>query len=380
MQKYMYQTASELRAKGCDVRTVGSAILRLGTTVEEHGITVNTPDSPIPTPISLIRMTREVCKLTQLIDVARPDIVHFVNKHSWNYFAMRSIARQIPRTPIVHTFHDPVGHYGDAVRHAVVRYHKMVQPMLSGIIVHSKVARTQTQEKLRPTCPVFEIPLGLAPWRPYASPAPRASKCALIFGRLNRYKGCVYYPAILDRLQQLDPDIRVVIAGKASADMSKSLLHDIVKRPNVELRNEYVPESELSAYFESADLVLAPYLSTSQSGVILDAFSRGRAVLAFDIEGVRDYVPYAEHLIAPFDIDAYARAIVKLLNNRSLCTQLGREGWDYGGSRFTPELMASGIMQAYTALEKSRPSARQGGWRQIMQRNDSRDPEREPRR
>lgn len=349
LQRHLYVLASALQERGMDVNTIGSRDLAIEANLGEHNVLVDTPASPKPSISSLKAIKGEVEKLADIACEMNPDIVHFTNKHTWNYFLLLRLRRRLPNAMFLHTFHDPVGHEGDSVQKAVVVYHKLVQRLLNGIIVHSDKAQEQTEKQLRPKCPVYQVPLGEKLWRAY-SPADSACRNALVFGRLNPYKGLKHYPAILDELQRLDPSIHVTVAGKASDEVDDTLLEKIASRKNCTLLNRFIDDSEVDGFFCNAGVVLVPYTSITQSGVILDAYSRSRPVVAFDIPGIAQFVSEQECLAPTFDCANYAEKVRNILNDSELRERISRAFWEFGRKNFSPERMAAATAESYMRI------------------------------
>lgn len=350
LQKYMYYTFVELTKKGISAWTLGSSNVTCGFDAGDCNILVDTPDSPRPSPASLIAAVKTADGIARRIAELNPDVVHFVNKHTWNFFVIRALRKVAPRVKMVHTFHDPVGHSGDAVQKGVVIYHKIVQGMLDGVVVHSAIAYRQAVEQLKVPCPLNQIPLGECQerdWNPNSNP-----KRALIFGRINPYKGVAYYPAILRSLAEIAPDIDVVIAGKAAGDLDDSLLAEIAAQPNANLINRFIEESELDGFFADCGVVLMPYASITQSGVVLDAYSHSRSVVAFDVDGIDQYVPDVNELVEPFDCEAYARKVAEVLSNEELLLERNHAAWEFGADKFSPAVMADGLLCIYRELTR----------------------------
>ena len=349
LQRHLYVLSEGLTKLGVETSTLGSSALKIDVDLQRNNNLIETPSSPKPSLQSLLAMNRELNKIVQMAIEIDPDVIHFINKHTWNYFLIRMLKKQLPETKFIHTFHDPVGHEGDSVQKGVVLYHKLVERLLDAIVVHSDIAKDQTLKLLKPMCPVFQVPLGEKPWKPFNS-APFGTKEVLIFGRLNPYKGLKYYPEILDELYSLDPGIHVTIAGKASDGIESSLLAEIGSKPNCTLTNRFVEDSDVDGYFERADIVLVPYTSITQSGVILDAYSRSRPVVSFDIPGMEQYVPDSENRVRAFDCAAFSRRVVELLSDGASCDRAALNAWNFGKNRFSPFKMAEATKKVYSEI------------------------------
>ncbi len=355
MQKYLYLLGEELRDLDNHVLTIGSSDVRIDALLSPDAYLVDTPDSPKPSLKSLVGAARSLRSIARRVESFNPDVIHFVNKHTWNYPLALMLSRQLKQTSLVHTFHDPIGHDGDSVQKGVIIYHKAIMRILDCIVVHSDIAERQTREVLRPSCDIRQVPLGVTRWRAYRPPARAPKKKALIFGRMNKYKGCERYPEILDALRVIDPQIEVVIAGKASADIGEDLLGAITKRRNATFFQRFIDEEEMAALFEEADIVLAPYTSITQSGVLLDAYCFSKPVVAFGIDGIRQYFACDELLCRPFDVREFADKAATVMSDAESLERLSKRSWEFGKRHFTPSAMALGMQSVYCALSIEEP-------------------------
>jgi glycosyltransferase involved in cell wall biosynthesis len=188
-------------------------------------------------------------------------------------------------------------------------------------------------------------------WRDYEAADASASKRALVFGRLNLYKGCEMYPDIFNEVYRLDPTIKITVAGQPSKELPGELIARIAACPNVHLDDHFIEEDAVERYFREATLVLTPYLSMTQSGVILDAYAYSRPILAFDIDEVQEFLPDLAKVVCPFDTHEYASSVVELLNDPERCAQAGREAWEFGREQFSPSSMAAGFAAVYDAIK-----------------------------
>lgn len=113
---------------------------------------------------------------------------------------------------------------------------------------------------------------------------------------------------------------------------------------NVRFDFRYIPDSEIATYFAAADVVLAPYRSEAQSGVILTAFHFERPVIATTVGGIPEIVEDGKngYLIPPEDPEALARAVDRFFTladrgalERGAAASAGRFSWEDYGRLFT---------------------------------------------
>jgi glycosyltransferase involved in cell wall biosynthesis len=81
--------------------------------------------------------------------------------------------------------------------------------------------------------------------------------------------------------------------------------------------------SRLDTY-QRATVALFPATRDAPSRALLEAMATGTAIIATDVGGVREYVDRAGILVAPDDAAALADALVRVVLDRDLATELGR--------------------------------------------------------
>jgi glycosyltransferase involved in cell wall biosynthesis len=115
----------------------------------------------------------------------------------------------------------------------------------------------------------------------------------LCFGRLRAYKGLDLLAEALSRLgPRRDMEVRIVGQGPESA-----ALVTLRSLPGVRVENRWVPEAEVDALLNWADIVVLPYREASQSGVAPTALAAGRHVVATRVGGLAEQVEGAPRAI-----------------------------------------------------------------------------------
>ncbi len=77
------------------------------------------------------------------------------------------------------------------------------------------------------------------------------------------------------------------------------------------LRSEFIPDEQTELYFKAADVLVLPYRSIYQSGILFLAYSFGLPVLASDVGGLKDEIVEGKtgFSFRPQDAVALAKAI-----------------------------------------------------------------------
>ena len=112
-------------------------------------------------------------------------------------------------------------------------------------------------------------------------------------------------------------DLYLRVAGRGKLDARTARL---AEHPRVRVDNRWIPESELALIFASCDLVVAPYVEASQSGVVAAAYGMGLPVVVTPVGGLREQVISGETGVIADETtpQALADAIERLTTDRAL--------------------------------------------------------------
>lgn len=118
-------------------------------------------------------------------------------------------------------------------------------------------------------------------------------KVVLFFGNIAPYKGLEYLIEAMGLVAGIDPDYRLIIAGrpKSCASYWEAVQQRICRaklRSNLIERIEYVPDADTEIYFKAADVLVLPYTHIFQSGVLFLGYSFGLPVIASDVGSLKE--------------------------------------------------------------------------------------------
>jgi glycosyltransferase involved in cell wall biosynthesis len=144
--------------------------------------------------------------------------------------------------------------------------------------------------------------------------APPGAKIVLFFGNVRLYKGV---RDLIDAFPRVTASTNavLVVAGTFFEPIAgyRARVQELGLGDTVRLIDEYVPNEEVAPLFELADLVVLPYRSASQSGVMPLAAAFRKPVLATETGGLPDALAGTGMLVPPEDPDALGAAIVRAL-------------------------------------------------------------------
>ncbi|RKY03993.1 glycosyl transferase family 1 [Candidatus Poribacteria bacterium] len=140
-----------------------------------------------------------------------------------------------------------------------------------------------------------------------------SERVILFFGFVRPYKGLRYLldamPLILERL-----DVTLMVAGEFWSDKAEHLerIDRLGIRDKVVIVDEYIPNEEVGLYFCAADVVVLPYVTATQSGIVQIAYGFDKPVIVTEVGGLPDVVEHGKtgFLIDPEDPQAIAEAVI----------------------------------------------------------------------
>jgi glycosyltransferase involved in cell wall biosynthesis len=136
-------------------------------------------------------------------------------------------------------------------------------------------------------------------------------KIILYFGYIRAYKGLMI---LLDAMKYLD-DVELLAVGEFYDDESKyrQKVKDLGLTQRVRFVAEYVPNENVGGYFCASDVVVLPYLSATQSGIIQIAYNFNKPVIATNVGGLAEVIIDGKtgFIVPPNDPAALAESIRK---------------------------------------------------------------------
>ena len=119
----------------------------------------------------------------------------------------------------------------------------------------------------------------------------RSGRTVLFFGKVRKYKGLdVLLTAMPNVLSKVDCKLIVVGEFYDSIEKYQQLIRRYHLESHVHIDNRYVPNEEVAEIFEGADVLVLPYVSASQSGVVRIALSNRLPVIASRTGGLSESV------------------------------------------------------------------------------------------
>jgi glycosyltransferase involved in cell wall biosynthesis len=148
----------------------------------------------------------------------------------------------------------------------------------------------------------------------------------LFFGYIRGYKGLVYLIEAMPLIREKVP-AKLLVVGEFYEDSRPytELAARLGLDTAVRFESRYVGNEEVESYFVASDLVILPYVSATQSGIVQIAIAFDRPVVVTDVGGLPEAVEREKtgFVVPARDPAALARVVVRFFE----------EGW---GPRMAP--------------------------------------------
>lgn len=140
-------------------------------------------------------------------------------------------------------------------------------------------------------------------------------KVLLFFGFVREYKGLKYLLNALPQVVEALDNIKLLVVGDFDGDKDNytTLIHDLNMDSYVEIHDGYIPDLEVEKFFAASDLVVLPYESATQSGIVQIAYGFEKPVIVTNVGGLPEVV-----------LDNQTGYVVESKNSTALATAIVR--------------------------------------------------------
>lgn len=122
---------------------------------------------------------------------------------------------------------------------------------------------------------------------------PGEASVILFFGYIRKYKGLDLLLRAMPEMIRRLPEIRLIVAGEFYGDEAeyRALIDELqIPAKNLVLATDYIANEEVSKYFSASNVVVLPYRSATQSGIVQIAYNFDAPVIATDVGGLAEVV------------------------------------------------------------------------------------------
>jgi glycosyltransferase involved in cell wall biosynthesis len=168
-----------------------------------------------------------------------------------------------------------------------------------------------------------------------------AKKTLLFFGLIRDYKGL---DLLIDAMAGLDDDFQLLIAGEnyGSFERYETQISHSPAKDRIFVINKYIEDSLVPVLFSATDLLVLPYKSATQSGVIPVAYHFEVPVVATDVGGLRNTIEQPETgIVCKPDSESIALAVERIfsLGRDRFVNNIRKEKENLSWERFADEVL-----------------------------------------
>ena len=185
---------------------------------------------------------------------------------------------------------------------------------------------------------------------------------ALFFGMIAPYKGLAYLVDAMAELKRRNRNIKLVVGGriKECADYWEKIARTIDEHqlsPQMVLRLTHIPDHEVEVFFKAADVLVMPYVSIFQSGVLFLGYRFGLPIVATDVGSLREDIVEGKtgFIATACEAKAIADALERFFNS-DLYKDLANQRQSikaFATERYSWESIGSKTKELYQRLEKA---------------------------
>jgi len=193
---------------------------------------------------------------------------------------------------------------------------RTISSYTSGLVRGAGVEPTAEFAAFMDLEPFVETPPAPLPERPVA----------LFVGVLERYKAVDVLAEAWRRAAPRVPDATLHIVGHGTLrDVPHALVRDL---PAQTRWTESLPSPDVARALDASIVLVLPSRSEGLGRIVVEAFCRGRGVVASRVGGIPDLVEdgVSGLLVSPGDARELSDTLVRVLSDRALAERLGGEG------------------------------------------------------
>jgi len=144
------------------------------------------------------------------------------------------------------------------------------------------------------------------------------SKLILFFGLIRPYKGLDLLIQSANFLKKKLTDFKILAIGDCyeNPEPYSNMIDEHKINDIFDLRFEFVPHNKVSLYFSAADIIVLPYKSATQSGIVPVAYHFNKPVVVTNVGGLGEIVQEGKtgYVVKPDSVEI-ANSIIKYYSN-----------------------------------------------------------------
>ncbi|MGE5435633.1 MAG: glycosyltransferase [Syntrophothermus sp.] len=147
----------------------------------------------------------------------------------------------------------------------------------------------------------------------------KENKVLLFFGYIRKYKGLDLLIKAIPMLLEKYPEMRLLVVGESydNPETYTSIIKELKLDDKVVFINKFVPNEDVEEYYAVSDLVVLPYRSATQSGILNVAYGFLKPVVVTNVGGLIEFVDEGKTgvIVEPESSEKIAEGIIRFFDN-----------------------------------------------------------------
>lgn len=271
-------------------------------------------------------LPRNIISILELIDILRIlkkekiKLLHIASGRPFWLFPLYIIYKLAFKGKIVFTLHEPIKRKGDPSTFKIYKYldYYLVIKLADYLIFGGKQILQIFKNSMSTKAKLIQTSLGIFTQLNSSTKKTyiRKNNRILFFGRIEKYKGL---KILIKSTKYIKNDYELIIAGAGKIEKNQTL-DRLINRGKVKIYNYFIDNDFLIKLFSTSSVVVVPYLTGTQSGVISTAFSFNTPVIATKIGSIHEIITERKtgFVVKPNDPKSLADKINLIINNEDL--------------------------------------------------------------
>ena len=171
-----------------------------------------------------------------------------------------------------------------------------------------------------------------------------------IIARLSEVKGHIYLIQAMPKIISIFPAAKLLIVGVGK---TKDILHKAVDRLGIRANVLFIAETkDTESLLTAMDIFLMPSLQEGLGLALMEAMAQGLAVVGSAVGGIKTLIQDGVNglLVQPADPESIAQAIIKLLQNDQMRSNLGSQARKFIRENFSKSTFVNKTEQVYLRI------------------------------
>ncbi|MDO6462003.1 glycosyltransferase family 4 protein [Granulosicoccaceae sp. 1_MG-2023] len=238
--------------------------------------------------------------------------------------------------------------------------YRFLLPNADHVFVQSEqMKKDVAAQGIDPAC-MTAVPMGIRVEPDAPAPAPRVErqlipageKVILYLGTLHKVRRMDFVIRVLARVLEQEPGAKLYLIGKGVDDSDEQVLIDEAARLGVSdslVMVGQLPQAEALKYVREADVCVSPFfptpiLNSTSPTKLVEYMAMSKAVVANDHPEQRLMIEESRAgYCVPYEEQAFADAIVKILRDPQEADAMGLRGYDYVVARRSYRVIADAV-------------------------------------